>query len=71
MEFWQTESCVQGGITMNNRSYMKIKAYMKYRLHGFVYTPSFLKTHDNWMWIKYEKWWQINEYAKIPQKLQN
>lgn len=56
---------------MNDRSRMKIKAYIKYRLHGFVYTPGFLRNHDNWMWIKYEKWWQINEYAKIPQKLQN
>ncbi len=56
---------------MNNRSHMKMKAYIKYRIHGFVYTPSFLKTHEIWMWIKYDKWWQINEYEKIPQKLQN
>ena len=55
---------------MNKRSNMKIKAYVKYKLHGFVYTPGFLNGHDNWKWIKFEKWWQINEYAKKQPKMQ-
>ena len=56
---------------MNDRSQMKIKAYIKYRSHGFVYTPSFLNNHDNWKWIKFDKWRQINEHAKMPQKSQD